>query len=329
MSNTAQHGRKERKNTKEGKPMLTNEKDYTYRWPIGYIPKKNAYEYDTLVGNINKTLLDFVLSTLREAGFKTKKLNTGDTYFIFSGSPYSRNNFRLTGLLPGWIFGIWIEGQLLLTDEYEKDAEVTSKTSVIELFCQHTTLIDKFKPSRSPVVAKITLQDMQSMLKGEEWAKHYVKRKIQDLARSVKQHPALVYNDATYPEYPPVGHFIPSMIKTATEDTYQRIYDNIALRIGIKWAKKMQAKAEKHPAFSKVSLRHNPTNEKIHMWPPVSLICQMDENLTLDQQQDAIYEIFDTDQYGKLCQIGDVVRVDFWAGQGDDRGWYCFFENAD
>lgn len=297
-----------------------------FRWPIGEINERDSKTYDEIVGDINKTLLDLVLRSCENAGFKVHNLSCGDTYFIFSGAPNSRCTFTMSPLMPGWRFGLWLEGQLLLQDNFPEDSDVDDRTPVIELFAQHVSLIDKFKPSRSPILAKIELWEMRALLKGDEWACRAIPKRFASVAIALQRHPAIVYNEACDPEYPPTKSLIKQMIKDIASDIFETTSDNIRLRLGVRWAKKMKQEAEKNPAFKSIRLYHNELDQRIHTWPPVSLICSMDENLTDDEQEDAIYSVFDKSTHLRLTHGNEVVRVNFIAGHGDERGWYSFFD---
>lgn len=142
--------------------------------------------YEGIVGDVNEGLVKFALDSLRAHGYRPKVTYDGDTYFIFTGCPHSVTHFTMPQT-PGWLWGIWAKG------EFVKDDGIT----VLSLFCQHKTQIDKFKPSASACCVNLSMGDLADVMNGDyktRWVNEpWATRKMVALADFVRTHPFLAY----------------------------------------------------------------------------------------------------------------------------------------
>lgn len=142
-------------------------------------------------------LNQYVLGCLRVHGYKPKVMYTGDEYFIFSGFPNSIMHFTMSRT-PGWLWGCWVNGESM--ESPDKPA--------IQLFCQHKTSIDKFKPSASDCKIEITFRELHDVMFNDYVTKYvnepWSMRKIAALADFVRMHPFLAYAGEC-DEYLPMG----------------------------------------------------------------------------------------------------------------------------
>lgn len=142
---------------------------------------------EEVVADLNKALMDFLLDSLRAHGYVPRKVEMGDTYFIFKGCENSINEFRILGL-PGWRFGVWIDSCAFFDPEWEEEQ------AVIDFFCQHDVMVDKFKPYASDVRVQIDRIDLEQMFEGECWCDEpWPVRKMVAMVDFVRMHPLLAW----------------------------------------------------------------------------------------------------------------------------------------
>ena len=148
-------------------------------------------ELEKVIGELNQGLVDFVLGSLRAHGYTPKVKYDGNVYFIFCGHPHWVTEFTMPQT-PGWQWGIWANGENMLGVE-----DVITGDNVIQVFCQHKTQIDKFKPTASDCCVEIDENDLSDVMKGNyktEWVDEpWAMRKVVALADFVRMHPFLAY----------------------------------------------------------------------------------------------------------------------------------------
>lgn len=241
-------------------------------------------ELRELVGEVNEDLCDWVLSILDAGGFKARDVVRGDTYFIFEGYPCSVVSFRLSKTWPGWRFGIWLHGQDLVGDA-EDDAKV------IQLFCQHDTAIDKFKPSASDLLVEIERHELFDMLERGPFVRSdgvvvrpWPERHVQALAEQVSMHPFLSYEGITdwHPiDYHPVTRTLGYMASEHVRSAKKRLSCEFFRR----WAAVMVRKASKMPYVTSCEL----LDYGEHTYPRLEVICALRD----DPSGDALDEMWD------------------------------------
>lgn len=69
----------------------------------------------------NREIADFMLSKMKELGFKPYDISYGNGYFLFDYGEDSVVHFRLKGLWKHWKFGMWIFSEYLDETVKEKD----------------------------------------------------------------------------------------------------------------------------------------------------------------------------------------------------------------
>ncbi len=117
-----------------------------------------------------------VFQYIRENKFEPINIQYGNGYFIFDMGDDGVVHFNIKGLY-GWKFAMWIE-----TDPEKLKQEDGTKYPAIQFFCQHKLNLDKFKPSRSFHLVKLSLADIEG---GEEW--EFIN--IRDILQMIKRHP--------------------------------------------------------------------------------------------------------------------------------------------
>lgn len=67
-----------------------------------------------------------------------------------------------------WKFGLWINAEYM-TEEYRAQYEGTDEIpKVIQLFAQHDTWIDKFKPSRSDLLFTLDIEQIMDFIEEKD-----------------------------------------------------------------------------------------------------------------------------------------------------------------
>lgn len=165
------------------------------------------------VGRVNKAISDFVLEVFERSGFKPYDVRREDYYFVFSGFPFWVTRFRLRGVWPGWCFGLWTYGERMLDDS-------PSDKLVMQIFCQHETAIDKFKPSASELSFDFTKGQFERMIHPSgSVPDDYVIRMLVDFARQIRRHPFMSYYGLMSPgRYPMPERFVPYTVRCMLDE---------------------------------------------------------------------------------------------------------------
>ncbi len=163
-----------------------------------------------------------VFKYIRENKFEPTNIHYGNGYFIFDMGDDGVVHFNIKGLY-GWKFAMWIE-----TDSEKLKRENGKDYPAIQFFCQHQLNIDKFKPSRSFHLVKLSLDDIES---DDNW-KFY---SIRDILQMIKKHPFVAFAmDACEDQYYNKSYFlcyanmkiyrIKKIVKEWWKDTWVKIW---------------------------------------------------------------------------------------------------------
>lgn len=263
-----------------------------------------------IVGSLNMALVNFVLRSLEIHGYRPKDVELGDEYFLFTHYPNSRDEFRLNRVWPGWRFGLWVYGEAFLDPEWDPDRPV------VQLFCQHDSLVDKFKPSASELHVELLLDDFDSLMKNdyktqfvsEPWPMRLVAR----FADQIRLHPVLSYNGMN--DHWCLGdRLLPKTVKSLCRESYERHHDELAIDFWAKAADFMGRRAVKEPEFED----YHVSNWGLHSWPPVHLLVMPREGLSDDELGAACDRAFPHGMsFGKRADGGTILRVEVPVGGG-------------
>lgn len=265
-----------------------------------------------LVGYVNKALTEFVFDSLRIYGYKAKTSYDGDVYFIFQGYPHSITHFTINRVLPGWRFGLWAHGEAFLDPNWDESRPV------LQLFCQHKSCIDKFKPSASELLVEMDKADFKEVFKGT-YKTNFVDRPwsmraIGEFADQIRLHPALSYEGIMdmRPRYSISHRLIPSMAKMMAEDALEKRYDAIQRRFWASFADMEGKRAIEHPKLES----YHVYSDK-HMYPPVILDITPTEDATDDELSDICDEMFPHKmKRGRTFHGWGVLRIQIHSNNG-------------
>jgi hypothetical protein len=138
----------------------------------------------------NKEIAELMFSKMRKFGFTPYDIDYGNGYFLFEMGENSVVHFRIKEVWKNWKFGMWINSEAL--EYYKGDDETKHCTSyedepnVVQLFCQHEHLLDKFKPSRSALCVNYKPTDFTY-----GWSDYL----IGDMLKMIKYHPIMCWNE--------------------------------------------------------------------------------------------------------------------------------------
>lgn len=165
------------------------------------------------MGWTNKQIGNYMLKVIKEFGFTPKKIQRGDSYFVFDMGDDSVMHFELKEC-PGWLFAFWL------------DCMAKKKENCITFFTRHKTDLDKFKPSRSFFTAKYTKQDIIDSFN----PKYYMFLEMKEILRHIKNNPIAAYVQSYHMEATSEYKFLysylrirSSIIKCDMQDKYKDI----------------------------------------------------------------------------------------------------------
>lgn len=147
----------------------------------------------------NAEIREIVFDKIKECGFKPYDIQNIDGYFIFEKEKDSVTHFRIKGkgMWKHWKFGLWIDNkymtdeELTNTNKRHEEGDYDHDPKVIQLFTQHDTWCDKFKPSRCNLLVEIDNDSLNKYLTQNTNSLY----KIEDMLRMMIKHPFMCYNE--------------------------------------------------------------------------------------------------------------------------------------
>lgn len=138
----------------------------------------------------NAEIRKIVFDKIKEFGFKIYNIENVDGYFICEMGKDSVTHFRLKGkgMWKHWKFGLWLHS------EYMSDKD----NKVIQLFAQHDTWIDKFKPSRSALLFELNASEFDNFLNNNDkniYGESYTFYRLKTMLGMMVKHPFICYDE--------------------------------------------------------------------------------------------------------------------------------------
>lgn len=135
----------------------------------------------------NSHIIDSVFDSIKKFGYTPYNIEKMNGYFIFDMGEDSVVHFRLRGVWKHWKFGMWINSDALKSDKNDK--------IVVSVFCQHDHNIDKFKPSRSELCVKFTVEDCKNKkYYMDNNQPYYVDYQLHNMLSMIHRHPFMCYD---------------------------------------------------------------------------------------------------------------------------------------
>lgn len=139
----------------------------------------------------NKEIAELVFNKMKSFGFTPYDINYGDGYFVFEMGENSVVHFRIKEVWKNWKFGMWINSDELnnYNEDDNEDTPYDEESNVVQIFCQHEHLIDKFKPSRSALCVDLKPCDFKD--DDYTWGNY----QLEDMLKMIKYHPIMCWNE--------------------------------------------------------------------------------------------------------------------------------------
>lgn len=139
----------------------------------------------------NREIAELMFNKIKSLGFTPYDISYGDGYFLFEMGEDSVVHFNIKEVWKNWKFGMWINSEELnnYNEEENRDTPHEKEPNVVQIFCQHEHLLDKFKPSRSALCVDIKPCDF----KDDEFA--WGSYELEDMLKMIKYHPVICWNE--------------------------------------------------------------------------------------------------------------------------------------
>ncbi len=138
----------------------------------------------------NKEIAELMFSKMKKMGFTPYDINYGDGYFLFEMGENSVVHFKIKEVWKNWKFGMWIDSKEFEyyknEDEAGKYCSYEDEPNIVQIFCQHEHLLDKFKPSRSALCINFKPTDFS-----HNWSDY----RLEDMLKMIKYHPIMCWNE--------------------------------------------------------------------------------------------------------------------------------------
>lgn len=172
--------------------------------------KHKSKEFVLQQGDLNYAIADMMFNWLEAQGVVATNLKSLYSYFLFCFYPNSVYHFNVKGLSNKWKFGMWISNPA----PYLNNEEEYKDEACVELFCQHTDVMDKFKPSRSDLIVSMSYNNLDNLLSGHDIEGIVFAREVKKMVQFIKYHPLMAYNGVCPQDcYPGYKHFITPFVK--------------------------------------------------------------------------------------------------------------------
>ena len=273
-------------------------------------------EQASYFGHLNKELTNIVLNYLKLNHNRVYDVNYGDTYFIFKGNKNSVISFKIKGL-RNWLFGIWVHSELLFdSDQLDKP--------VIELFCQHEHLIDKFKPSRSYFLVNWTVSKFKDWLNGEQDIRYTIfGSDCLNLIEHIKDHPIYSYKESDDYHNWIVGSCFKYYIKNEIAYYKPAYVEKFYWKLLIPYINHVIRRFKSYKQVEKAYIQQFGNN-----WisnPRIRVVIKFKLEVSDDEASDIIFEVLPFTHFERLFKIDNYeYMLSFIFEVGEDE--YLSFE---
>lgn len=183
----------------------------------------------------NREIAEHMFGVMRKLGFKPYNIEYGNGYFLFDRGEDSVIHFRLKGVWKHWKFGMWVNSEYLEEKYREEERYMDYKDyyKVVQIFAQHDTWLDKFKPSRSDLCVAYEASDWNRCINGtyvSAWCK------LEDMLKMMRRHPFMCYSGfcGEYAGYVSES-FIWNYITCEVNDKIQKLKEALMIAIWYPW----------------------------------------------------------------------------------------------
>ena len=267
----------------------------------------------------NREIAEYMFDKMREFGFKPYDIEYGDGYFLFDMGEDSVVHFRMKGVWRHWKFGMWISSEYLSEDyrnSYVKEYDEPEEWKLIQVFCQHDHVIDKFKPSRSALCVSYDVEDWCEKEKHPNtfW-------ELEHMLKMIKNHPVICF-DGFCGEC--VGYransFLIDFIEYETQWYWEHIKKFILKHFWYTYTKAKIKLAEKSKCIKGIEFhdfeKENPGWSTSHLY---SVIPIFTKDSTEEEQCKWMDKWFKKEKYGEYGYYDYVIEVLECKIEGSDK----------
>ena len=260
-----------------------------------------ARDMEDEIGAVNEALKTFVFSALESKGYKVEVIDSGDF-----GDSFLKGSgvwFRLSRVWKRWRFGMYLYGERLLDDT--RDGK-----PVIIMFCQHESVVDKFRPSRCDLCIDIVKFEVESLLERGNFygwrvrpCKSIATRRVVSLAEQIRLHPFVSFAmDGRFGALD--GHPIKETVSYVGRDFITRLCKRASVKALAAYAKPRVAIARRLPCVEECTF----VDHGEHWYPRMVVRCRL-RGVPTEDEQEAINRLFPKDFYGST-RLTDGLRVE-------------------
>lgn len=194
----------------------------------------------------NKEIAELMFSKMKKVGFTPYDIEYGNGYFLFEMGENSVVHFKIKEVWKNWKFGMWIDSKEVEyyknEDEAGKYCSYEDEPNVVQIFCQHEHLLDKFKPSRSALCVNFKPTDFS-----HDWNEYPLK----SMLKMIKYHPIMCWNEfcGDHAGYYDSKSFLLPFVKYEAEYFFKKIVKKVKT---VFWLNYTKVKLFLMKKFSKV-----------------------------------------------------------------------------
>ena len=249
-----------------------------------------ARDMEDEIGAVNEALKAFVFSALESKGYKVDVIESGDF-----GDSFRKNSgvwFRLSRVWRGWRFGMYLYGERLLDDT--RDGK-----PVITMYCQHESVVDKFRPSRCDLCIDIVKFEVESLLERGNFygwrvrpCKSIATRRVVSLAEQIRLHPFVSFAmDGRFGALD--GHPIKETVSYVGRDFITRLCKRASVKALTAYAKPRVAIARRLPCVDECTF----VDRGEHWYPRMVVRCRL-RGMPTDAELEFVDKLLPRDYYG-------------------------------
>lgn len=271
----------------------------------------------------NRKIAEYMFEVIRNFGFEPYDIEYGNGYFVFDRGEDSVIHFRVKGVWKRWKFGMWVNSEYLEEKyrEEEKNRKYEDYYKVVQIFAQHDTWIDKFKPSRSSLCVEYDACDWEGRINGTY---KYPFIRLGDMLKMMQRHPFMCYaefcgDNAGYYS----GSFLAEYIKYETKDKIRALKEKSAVAIWYPWTKLKCYFARKAKCISELTIydfeKENPGWSTSYKY---EVRVKFAKDSTEEEEIKWLDKWFHRWKYGKYGYYDYVVELDnCFTKEGMDGGY--------
>ena len=281
--------------------------------------------YDEIIDetNLNIEVSNLIFDILkRNYNIKVNNIEYLCGYFLFLMFPASVIHFNVDGLSNKWKFGMWIS----------KLDKIKNDDPYIQVFCQHSYFIDKFKPYASDICVSITKEDFIKAINGNLNERF---NELNDFAwdihkavQFVKLHPILAIEGYCQQEgssgFSNFLYHRPSkyIVKTYLQKNYNKMRKFLKKNILLPYTKYILSQFSKYDIVDCVKLKDLSKEDVFVGGVEYEGIVKLKENVSDEYLDKMVNEVFcseypkDFSEFGKISSYENLFSIQIITHEG-------------